>query len=217
MASIRKRSGKWQAQIRVLGFDPVSQTFTSRIDAVKWGRQLESEMERGLFVPRHMSEQVTINELVDRYERDITPQKRSASTDRCNRRIKRVFGNRVLATIRPSDVARFRDERLAAGKSGATVIKDLNLFSHLIDTAMREWECYLPQNPVRMVKRPAVNRGRNRRLGPGEEDKLLESCRAGRTAGLDIAVILALETYRNECPEHGFSPLLVTNSRCGQS
>ncbi len=33
MATIRKRKGKWQAQVRLLGNPSVSRTFTSRKDA----------------------------------------------------------------------------------------------------------------------------------------------------------------------------------------
>ncbi len=195
MASIRKRSGRWQAQIRKLGHEPLSKSFLYRKDAETWAKQIESEMERSLFMPRSTAEKTTIGEIIDRYLRDITPHKRSASTERCNlEKLRRAFGDRALSTLRASDVAAYRDQRLNAGLSAATVVKDLNLLSHLIDTAIREWDCHLPQNPVRLVKRPTPNGGRRRRLEQGEETRLMAACRASRSVNLAIVVILAIET-----------------------
>ena len=49
MASIRKRNGKWQVQVRRKELGAVSQSFTRRDDALKWARIQEQRMEAGTF------------------------------------------------------------------------------------------------------------------------------------------------------------------------
>jgi integrase len=78
-----------------------------------------------------------------------------------------------LANLRSCDFAAYRDDRLQQ-VSGTTVIKELNLLAHVIDTARRDWSIHT-DNPVRLIKRPKANRARDRRLSPGEEEKLIAS------------------------------------------
>jgi hypothetical protein len=47
MASIRNRNGKWQARIARKGQTAVEKSFQSKLDAEKWARQLESDMDKG--------------------------------------------------------------------------------------------------------------------------------------------------------------------------
>ena len=47
MASIRNRNGKWQARITRKGQTAVAKSFQSKLDAEKWARQLESDMDKG--------------------------------------------------------------------------------------------------------------------------------------------------------------------------
>ena len=61
----------------------------------------------------------------------------------------------------------------------------------MINHATREWEINLQQNPVSMVSLPKVGNGRDRRLGMGEEEKLLSA-----SDKLKRIIIIALETGR---------------------
>lgn len=45
MASIRKRRGKWQVQIRRTGHGAISKTFTVRKDALEWARDAERQAD----------------------------------------------------------------------------------------------------------------------------------------------------------------------------
>jgi integrase len=74
------------------------------------------------------------------------------------------------------------------------VVRELNTLSHAIETALRDWGLWLPRNPVKMVRRPSVPHGRQRRLEEGEEERLLASCDQGRTPLLKQLVALAIET-----------------------
>ncbi|CAN1485336.1 hypothetical protein MCERE10_00815 [Burkholderiaceae bacterium] len=44
MATLRNRSGKWQARVVRKGHIPVTKTFLAKQDAERWARQVESAM-----------------------------------------------------------------------------------------------------------------------------------------------------------------------------
>ena len=50
MASFRYRINQWQARVRRKGFPDETKSFTTRQDAEKWARSIESNMDKGLFV-----------------------------------------------------------------------------------------------------------------------------------------------------------------------
>ena len=196
MASIRQlESGNWQAQVRRTGRPPVAKSFKTRGEAGKWARMLESEIDQGVFLDRSEAQRATIGDLIDRYLVEVTPLKKSArrETQRL-RSLKRHFGSYSLAVLRNSHIAAYRDKRLASGLAGATVVKELNSISHLIDVAIKDWGLFLPNNPAKLVRRPAVARGRDRRLVGDEEQRLFAACAASRATMLPAVVRFAIET-----------------------
>jgi integrase len=195
VATIRKRNGQCQVQVRRRGFDPLSKTFPARQDAVGWARQVEAEMDRDVYVPRKAAESLTVKALTDRYLQEVAPQKRSHRAMRYDLlALGHYFRHRTLATLTPSDVAGFRDARLASGCAGATVRKQLDVLARVIETAGREWGVHAPTNPARMVARPAPARGRSRRVSADEERVLLDACRKSRASNLAAITEIALET-----------------------
>ena len=164
------KTKRWQVQIRRYGVKLVTKTFPTKSEAKIWANHIESEIDRGIYVSRYEAEHVTFSELIHRYQKEVTPYKKSASREisrlKC---LNNFFGEISLARINSEMVARFRDERLFLNLSGSTVIKDLNTLSHIIDTAIKEWGCYLPSNPVKNIRKPKVNAPRSRRLSPEEE------------------------------------------------
>jgi hypothetical protein len=66
MASFRKREGKWQVQIRRRGQPPLSKTFRRRSDAEFWARQIESELEGGIYTDYTAAERTLLSELFER-------------------------------------------------------------------------------------------------------------------------------------------------------
>ena len=47
MATFRNRSGKWQARVQVKGHATLSKTFINKVDAERWAKQVEVEMQKG--------------------------------------------------------------------------------------------------------------------------------------------------------------------------
>ena len=184
----------WQVQIRRYGVKPETKTFPTKDEAKIWARLIESEIDRGIYISRYEAERITFSELVHRYQKEVTPFKKSASREisrlKC---LDKFFGKVALARINSEMVARFRDERLSLNLSGATVIKDLNTLSHIIDTAIKEWGLYISQNPVKNIRKPRVNNSRSRRLSNEEEIILLAKCRE-HSLMMESVVIFAIQT-----------------------
>ncbi len=196
MATIRKLRGKWQAQVRRRGVPPRAKSFDKRSDAERWARDLEAEADRsGWVADTRVAEKTTLKELLTRYRDEVTPGKRGAVSEasRINVMLRCPIAHRTLAKLTSADVATYRDERLKV-VAPATIIRELNTISHAIEIATREWGLWLPRNPVKLVRRPPVPRGRTRRLNDGEEEALFAACDRGRTPLLKPLLILAIET-----------------------
>ena len=196
MANIRELgSGKWQVQVRHRGMRPAVKSFKTKTEAARWARLLESEVDRGVFVDRSDCEQTTVGELIDRYLSEVTPKKKSVRSEKQRlNALKSHFGAFSLASVRSSHISAYRDAKLKAGLAGATVVKDLNSLSHLFEVAIKDWGLPLIANPAKLVRRPQVARGRDRRLLPGEEAKLVAACGKSRATMLLPAVRFAIET-----------------------
>ena len=193
MATFRKRSGAWQALVKRKGFGQIARTFDSKAEAEAWATITESEMTRGVFVPRFEAENTTLGEALDRYIREIVPQKKQIQreTNRAKAMQHHPLSKRSLASIQGKDIALFRDDRAKAGASPNTIRLDLALISHLFTVAIKEWGIAGLVNPVMQIRKPKLPQGRDRRLRPGELDRILVS---SNSTILPDVVRFALET-----------------------
>lgn len=196
MATIRNRGkGQWQAQVRKKGYPLQTKTFQYKADAEDWAKSVERDMRQGVFVSRSEAENTTLGDLIDRYIKEVTPSKRSAASEEQRLKfLKSKLGKHNFAALQSKDVSKLRDERLAEGKAPATVVRELNNLSHVIDTAIKDWSIWIPSNPVKAVRRPSVSNARDRRLNDGEEKALLDACETAKANQLAPLVRLAIET-----------------------
>jgi integrase len=196
MATIRKLRGRWQASVRRKGMAPRAKSFDSRADAERWARSLEAEVDRcGALPDTRKAENTTLREILTRYRDEISPQKRSVVSEqaRINGILRRNICHRTLALLTTADISTYRDDRLRE-VAPASVLREINIISHAIDTARREWDIHLSQNPCKLVRRPSPPRGRNRRLVGDEEQCLLAAADVGRVDYMRPLIILAIET-----------------------
>ena len=172
-------------------------TFRTKGDVKDWARQVEDQMVRGAYIDRVGAERLSLEKALERYLREVTPTKRP-TTARREHLAADVLTDRLgeysLAALSPDLVANYRDERLSEGKSPDTVRIELALLSHLYTIAIREWHLGLLYSPVANIRKPTPGRGRNRRLTPDEERRLLKACRALPNPTLDWLVRTALHT-----------------------
>ena len=73
MATIRKRQGRYQAQVRRKGQPLVTRTFASKESAKKWIKAVETDMERGEF---KSWVNTAVDQLIKRYQTDVVPNQK---------------------------------------------------------------------------------------------------------------------------------------------
>ena len=178
MASIARRGNlQWRARVRIKGYPVQTRTFEIRIEAEAWDKITESEMVRGVFVSRKEAENTTLDEALERYEREVLSKKKGYGREKT--RIKNWrehdLAKRSLASIRRSDIAKYRDTRTHSGYAANTVRLELAVLSHLFETARKEWGMEGLVNPVKSIRMPSPPEGRDRRLKTGELEKILEN------------------------------------------
>ena len=181
MASIRKRGDfQWEARVRKRGQPVQCKTFTTRAKAESWSKQIESEMDRGVFVSRAEAENTTLAEALDRYVREVLPTKKSARSAAYHaHNVRKALGTLSLSAITSSALAKYRDRQLAEGYAAQTVKHDLSLVSRVLNICIKEWGIALPAgNPVAQVKMPSLPPGRDRRLVDDELPRLLAAAHA---------------------------------------
>jgi len=134
---------------------------------------MESEIERGVFIDRTEAEKNTLGDLLQRYLTEVSSQKKGHDSERYRLvSLQRDPITKIkVAGLSGKLMAEWRDKRLKE-VSGSTVNRDLNLISHVINVARKEWGIHV-ENPISMIRRPPENRARNRRLAAGEEERLL--------------------------------------------
>lgn len=96
-----------------------------------------------------------------------------------------------MLALTPAKVASFRDARLKE-VSAQAVIHEIGLLNRVLKTAVIDWGIQLPTGiPTALVRKPAKQKGRDRRPMPDEIDKLLEASESNELRGI---VLLAIET-----------------------
>ncbi len=79
MATIRKLRGRWQAQVRRRGMKPRCKSFDTKIEAEKWARDLEAQVDKfGAAPDTKILESTTLGALLERYQREVSPLKRGS-------------------------------------------------------------------------------------------------------------------------------------------
>lgn len=196
MAAINKRGDFWRAQVRRKGHAPQASTFNTKAQAEAWARDVESRMDRGLFYDMKEAERTTLSEALDRYYREVCTQKHHPAQEL--QRIKRwqahPLAKRYLATLRGYDFAKHRDDRRADGRAENTIRLELQLISHMFGIARKEWGMEGLINPVANIRKPGSSTARNRRLLPGEYDRIHASLSSSGNPYVMPAFVLAIET-----------------------
>jgi len=158
MATYRKRSGGWRAEIFKKGIRE-SQTFSTKAQAMAWATQREAEILGG--VDHRKNVDFTFKQTLEKYRNEVSAHKAGQRWEalRIRRFITEMpFINQPIIEIKANLIAAWRDKRLTQVAS-STVRREMNLLSHVFEIARTEWQwCEL--NPVKYIKRPANHRPR---------------------------------------------------------
>ena len=179
MATIEKRgTSQWRVKVRKKGFTTLTQTFSKKALAERWARDIESSMDKGIFIDHRESEQTSLAEVLDRYEREILPTKKSQKPVKGQiKKIKSLIGDFSLAQLTSSLIAEYRDIRVSE-VSNETVRKELLLIRRVLKTATIDWGIHLANgNPVSQIRLPKPGKARDRRFHHNEEEQLLKAAK----------------------------------------
>jgi integrase len=162
MGSVRKRGDGWRAEVRRQGVYR-SKEFRTKQGALTWIGEVERDIATVASV--HVRLQ-SFGAALDRYAADVSPSKRGSRWEEVRlRKLYRDFADvahKPISEIRASDIADWRDRRLAE-VSPASVNREWNLLRSVFSIARREWG-WLTDNPMRDVTRPVATKARSRRV-----------------------------------------------------
>ena len=195
MATIRRRGSRFQVQVRRQGQPIQSRTFLQLKDAQAWARQMELQADRHDLPSDHRAlQRVTLGELVP-YRDTITIRKRSAGIEHIvlTALLSHPICSRRLSELRTAVFVAYRDERLKT-VTLATVKRQLAIVRHLFEIARDEWGLPIKENPLGRLEWKGADVRRERRLRPGELDKLIEAANACRNPLVGVVIRLAIET-----------------------
>ncbi|WP_340161829.1 site-specific integrase [uncultured Hoeflea sp.] len=201
MASISKRAGKWTVTARLPdGFTgpykspSISATFKSKRDAQIWTDATESAMRLGTWKdPRLDPKPGTSKGYLDRpfrdaivdYTRLVTPEKKGAKQESSMMKMfcRETFSGKTLRELSVEDFVEYRNRRIGEGRNASTVRNNLNTISAIFEWLIHEKEVKA-DNPIASLRKrrrgiPQPRGSRDRRLRPGEEDRILAELRSG--------------------------------------
>jgi len=189
MATIEQRGTTFRAKIRRQGAPALSRTFDTREDAQAWGEATEAAIRAGTLTT-HQQRTATLAELLAGYRDKVTPTKRGAKAE--YNRIEALRRDRIAA-FNLENLSRqvfrdYRDRRLQT-VSGSTICRELALLSVCLKWAKAERDA--PTDPSMLDDlKPGENAARERRLQPGEYERLT----AVAPGWLQSFIALAVET-----------------------
>ncbi|MGZ8320681.1 MAG: tyrosine-type recombinase/integrase, partial [Telluria sp.] len=180
MATFKKVQTKdgpaWRIQISVKGVRE-SATRTTKAEAVAWAAARETELRQA--GATGIQEGRTVDEAFRRYEKEVSVHKRGHRWEAIRlaaigRTV--IDGKAIqemkLGEVTPDFLGRWRDHRLKVDKVvGSTVNRDLNLLSHVFQSAAKEWK-WVASSPTTNVRRPKDPPARDRLYTDDEIERL---------------------------------------------
>lgn len=196
MATISKRKTGWFAQIRRKGYEPEYRTFRTKSEAQKWAREREARIDQGgPAISHRVLRETTLGDLIRRYIEEVTPTKLGAESERLrlSKLLTAPMCDLALSDLTTVPIAAYRDARAKVVKPG-TIARELGLLRTIVEVARRDWGVGLATNVMSQVRRIPVKNARDRRLNPGEYERLMVALQSTRNKLIRPAVMLAIET-----------------------
>ena len=179
MAYIRKRKGKFSVAIRKKHGQRIYKTFDLKSDALSFAKETELQIQQNRYKDISEASKTTLKIVIQRYVREKIKNKADKKRERSKYKVilRNDICNKTLTDLRTSDFAKFRDQRLEIGITNSTINRELSAMRVAIQTSIDEWDCWLPENPVKSSIKLTENPARERRLKAGEYEKLMVACK----------------------------------------
>jgi len=162
VAYFTKTKTGWRAQIERGGVRK-SKTFPHKATAQAWAAQQENDIVSGK-VGRFPAK--TVSDAIDRYEREVSIQKRGAHYESLRfRMLERDFPGlcgMLISDVKTPDLVEWRDARLKLVSKGS-VQREINLLRNVWTVASKEWH-WCGESPWTALKMPGDNPARTQRI-----------------------------------------------------
>ena len=206
MASIQKRKKangeySYRVRIRVEGAPLVTDTYSTRKEALAFARRMEAEIRAGRYFGKEEDKEKSFAEFIDRYIEKELPKnpKGYAKQKMLLTWWKSKLGSYFLCHITPAMIAELRDDLMKEMtyrkklRTSSTTNRYLASLSRAFNICQKEWN-WIKENPVRKISRPKENKARERYLEKEEIALLLEACRKSKSPHLYPITLFALAT-----------------------
>jgi len=137
MASIRQRSGTWQARVRRKGYPDEVASFKTKSEAQVCARSVESAMDQGAHQSTQSARVILLADVLQRYMKEVTSSNRGAQLEAEDIQflLRQKIAIYSMTNLSAAVVAGYRDDRLKTVGAG-TIIRELSILSCIL--AMRE-------------------------------------------------------------------------------
>ena len=193
MASIRRRNGKYQVQVRINGYTK-SKTFPCHELAKKWANKQEiiaftETDERPRYQPANFKE------ILMKYWEYAQHHHKGASVEQIviHALCRGHWVNKPLPRLCRTDIIEFRDRRLLSVKPD-TFKRQMNIIRSAARMASEEWGWICTMVLFQNIKLPKQDERQVRRVTPEMEKMLLDCADKGKSPLMRPLIILALET-----------------------
>lgn len=136
-----------------------------------------SDIIEGRWFPDEAKHRI-FEELRDRYMKEhsqVYKTPKSTLRDETSfKHLSKFFGGLTLAEITPARISEYKSLRRTEKAKPATLARELEVFRHSLNLAVREWE-WLERNPFEKVKIEKPQNKKERWISPEEEQRLLDA------------------------------------------
>ena len=193
MASIRKRCGKYQVQVRINGYTR-SKTFPCHKLARAWANRQEiiaftETRDRDRYTPANF------REILNKYWEWAQQHHKGAAVEQIVIRalFKERWVNKPLHTLCRNDIIEFRDHRLQRVKA-STFKRQLNIIKSAARTVSEQNDWIDVLNLFQSIKLPQIEQFHVNRITPEMEERLLYAATQSRNKLLKPLIALAIDT-----------------------
>ncbi|MDA0960876.1 MAG: site-specific integrase [Proteobacteria bacterium] len=193
MATIRRRNGKYQVQVRINGYTR-SKTFPSHDLARKWANKQETiaftePEDRPRYVPANFAE------ILDKYWLYAEKHHKGATNEKIVIRAlqREVWVKKPIDELNKVDIVQYRDQRLLNVKP-STFKRQLNLLRSAAHKAAVEWNWKVDQEIFRDLRLPKQDEKHIRRITPDIEYGLLVAAEKSKNPLMRPIIEIALDT-----------------------
>ena len=194
MATIRKKRNKWQVLIRKRNIKAISKTFILKEDALKWAKEVEVNIEKGLYQDNSSARSITLKQVLEEYRDKVSIHNKGHYIDKykINKLCRYPLAQLTLANLSPLKLSEFIDG-LKNKFHPSTINKYISLISLSFKYAEQILRIYIPSVPTKFITRLKVPPFKGKVITIEEETVWLKYAEQSKLYWLKTAIMLGID------------------------